>query len=64
MKNKYNIDLGNVNENWMMASIEAHRTGDLAKHVTLGNVTDFQKPLVYADADKIQVVLKMVKLNG
>ena len=58
MKNKYNIDLGNVNENWMMASIEAHRTGDLAKHVTLGNVTDFQKPLVYADADKIQVVLK------
>ena len=58
MKSKYNIDLGNINENWMMASTKAHRTGDLAKHVTLGNVTDFQKPLVYADADKIQVVLK------
>ena len=58
MKEKYNIDLGNVNENWMMASVEAHRTGDLAKHRTLGSVTDFQKPLVYADADQIQVTLK------
>lgn len=58
MKSKYNVDLGNINENWMMASTKAHRTGDLAKHVTLGSVTDFQKPLVYADADKIQVVLK------
>ena len=57
MKEKYNIDLGNVNENWMMASVEAHRTGDLAKHRTLGSVTDFQKPLVYADADQIQVTL-------
>jgi len=57
MKDKHNINLGNVNENWMMASMEAHRTGDLSKHITLGSVTDFQKPLVYADADQIQVLL-------
>ena len=61
MKNKHNIDLGNLNENWIMASEKAHRTGKLSKHVTLGSATDFQKPLVYADADKIQVVLKSGK---
>ena len=57
MKREYNIDLGNVNENWMMASKEAHRTGELAKHRTLASATDLQKPLLYEDADEVQLKL-------
>ena len=58
LKKEDNIDLGNVNENWMMASVEAHRTGELAKHRTLGSTTDFQKPLTYEEADQVRLELK------
>lgn len=57
MKREYNIDLGNVNENWMMASKEAHRTEEFAKHRTLASATDLQKPLLYEDADQVQLKL-------
>ena len=57
LKKEDNIDLGNVNENWMMASTEAHRTGELAKHRTLGSTTDFQKPLTYEEADQVRLEL-------
>ena len=57
MKKDYDIDLGNVNENWMMASVEAHRTGELAKHRTLASATDLQKPLLYDDADEVKLEL-------
>ena len=61
LRKETDVFLGNQDRNEMFLSVKAHRTGKFGAHPQLIQLTDLQKPGVYAEADFIEVVLEGAK---